>query len=60
MSREFQVVDERDMLDSAFRQLQGCECNVLPVLRRGKLVGLLTPENVGEFMMIQSARAKAL
>ena len=31
------------------------ECRTMPVLRDGQLVGLLTMENVGEFVMIESA-----
>ena len=32
-----------------------CECGIVPVVRFGQLVGLLTTENVGEFLMIQAA-----
>jgi CBS domain-containing protein len=56
MQRDFQVVDAADMLETAFGQLQTCECHTLPVVQRGRLVGLVTTENVGEFLMIQAAR----
>jgi len=55
MRREFEVVDGADMLDAAFARLQSCNCHTLPVTSRGALVGLLTMENVGEFLLIQSA-----
>jgi len=55
MRREFQVVDAGDMLDTAFARLQSCNCHTLPVTSRGALVGLLTMENVGEFVLIQAA-----
>jgi len=55
MRREFEVVDAADMLDTAFARLQSCNCHTLPVTSRGALVGLLTTENVGEFLLIQSA-----
>jgi len=42
-------------MDVALRHLQGRGCPTMPVLRRGKLVGLLTMENVGEFLSVQSA-----
>jgi stage IV sporulation protein FB len=36
--------------------MQECNCPAVPVLDRMKrLVGLLTPENVTELMMVQSA-----
>lgn len=55
MRREYEVVDAADMLDTAFARLQACECHTLPVTSRGALVGLLTMDNVGEFLRIQSA-----
>jgi hypothetical protein len=35
--------------------LQTCDCHTMPVTFNGKLVGLLTMDNVGEFLMIQAA-----
>jgi CBS domain-containing protein len=55
MRREFEVVDAADMLDNALARLQACACHALPVTSRGSLVGLLTMDNVGEFLLIQSA-----
>ncbi len=55
MRREFQVVDSTEMLETAFARLEACECHTLPVTRNGQLVGLVTMENVGEFVMIQAA-----
>jgi Zn-dependent protease/predicted transcriptional regulator len=55
MRRDFQVVDANEMLEEAFLQLQTCNCDTMPVTHHGQLVGLLTSENVGEFLMIQSA-----
>ncbi len=59
MRREFEVVDAADMLDTALARLQSCNCHTLPVTRRGALVGLLTMENVGEFLLIQSALGRS-
>ena len=40
----------------AFRLMQDCKCPALPVTDdEGRLVGLITPENVGEMMMIHGA-----
>jgi Zn-dependent protease/predicted transcriptional regulator len=55
MQRDIQVVDSSEMLESAFQRLQACQCHTLPVQRSGQLVGLLTMDNVGEFISIQSA-----
>ena len=55
MRREFQTVDANEMLEPAFARLQTCDCHTIPVTSRGQLVGLLTTDNIGEFLMIQSA-----
>jgi CBS-domain-containing membrane protein len=58
MQREVQVVDSSDMLETAFGRLQECQCHTLPVTHGGRLVGLVTMDNVGEFLMIQAAMGK--
>ncbi len=58
MWREFQEVDSADMLETAFARAQSCGCHTLPVTHNGQLVGLLTMDNVGEFLMIQSALSR--
>jgi predicted transcriptional regulator len=55
MRREFETADPAEMLETAFLRLQSCACRSFPVLRNGNLVGLLTTDNVGEFLMIQAA-----
>jgi CBS-domain-containing membrane protein len=55
MQRKFQTADASDMLEMVFRRLQDCSCHTIPVLRRGQLAGLVTMENLGEFIMVQSA-----
>jgi Zn-dependent protease/predicted transcriptional regulator len=55
MRRELQTVDASDMLETGLRVLQACGCHTVPVIRREALVGLLTTENVGEFLAIQAA-----
>ncbi|MBN1993276.1 MAG: site-2 protease family protein [Anaerolineae bacterium] len=59
MRRDFVVVDSYDMLETAFARLQECGCPILPVTHNGALVGLVTSDNVGEFLMIQSALGSA-
>jgi Zn-dependent protease/CBS domain-containing protein len=55
MQREFETVDASEMLETAFQRLQSCQCHTVPVLRGGELAGLLTMDNVGEFVAIQGA-----
>ncbi len=47
-------------LDRALMLIQESGCDALPVLdTAGRLVGLFTPENVGELMMVQTALKSA-
>lgn len=55
MQRRFPEADPGDMLETMFARLQECECHTVPVTRGGALVGLVTSENIGEFLMIQAA-----
>jgi Zn-dependent protease/CBS domain-containing protein len=53
------AVSWRTPFEEAFRQMQDSGTPVLPVTDdHGRLIGMLTPENVGEMMMIQSALAR--
>lgn len=55
MRREFDVLDPGDMLETAFTRLHSKDLMTVPVARNGNLVGLLTMDNVGEYMRIQAA-----
>src|ERR1700756_3586866 len=56
MRRDIPTVTTGTRFEEAFRIMQECDCPALPVLDGMKrLVGLLTPENVTELMMVQSA-----
>jgi Zn-dependent protease/predicted transcriptional regulator len=54
MNRDFKVVEASEMLEAIVPRLQ-TDCKIIPVTRFGELVGLITPENVGEFVMIKAA-----
>jgi hypothetical protein len=43
------------MLETVLGRLQGRDCHTIPVLERGTLIGLVTMDNVGEFLMIHAA-----
>jgi predicted transcriptional regulator len=55
MRPRFEMVESSEMLERASARLQECECHTLPVTQAGRLVGLLTMENVGEFLMVKAA-----
>ncbi len=59
MRRDFQSADVNEMLEPAFARLQACDCHTMPVTHNGQLFGLLTTENVGEFLMIQAVMRQA-
>jgi Zn-dependent protease/predicted transcriptional regulator len=48
-------VESTEMLDEALERMQEAECPIVPVTQGGRLVGLLTLENVGELMMLSNA-----
>jgi CBS domain-containing protein len=52
-------VDEMQPLETIFERMHQGQCPALPVLRHGELVGMITLENIGEWMMIQSALRQA-
>lgn len=55
MQREIRVVSPSEMAERVLAKLQDCKCHTLPVVQDGELVGIFTMENLGEFMMIQTA-----
>jgi len=58
MHKDVDIADVSDPLEGALQRLQDSSCPVLPVLRNQQLVGLLTAENLGEFVMINNARSE--
>jgi Zn-dependent protease len=53
--RECPVAQASEMLETVLGRLQGRDCHTLPVLEHGALIGLVTMDNVGEFLMIHAA-----
>lgn len=49
------TVEENAMLEAVFTQMQAEDSSTLPVVRQGRLVGVISLENIGEWMMIQMA-----
>lgn len=54
MTERFETGDSTEMLDLVLVRLQSCRCRTLPILQGWELVGVLTTDNVGEFLMFQS------
>ncbi len=48
-------VDSYEMIESALLRIQESGVPVLPVTHAGQLVGIVTPENITEYLMIRSA-----
>jgi Zn-dependent protease/predicted transcriptional regulator len=54
MERSFKTADSHEMLETAFTRLTECACHTMPIMHNGELVGLVTMDNIGEFIRIQS------
>jgi Zn-dependent protease/CBS domain-containing protein len=55
MRRDFDVADPSEMIDVVLLRLQDRDCHTVPVVRNGDLIGLVTMDNVGEFVSVQAA-----
>ena len=55
MRRQFPTASVDDRADSALERLSTARGSALPVLRGAQLVGVLTAENVSEFLSLQAA-----
>ena len=55
MRRDVPEVDSHDMVETALMRVQESGAKTLPVLHNGKMVGLITAQNITEFLMIRSA-----
>ena len=53
--RNLPSVDSHEMVETALVRLQESGAKTLPVVRGGQLVGLITTDNITEFLMIRSA-----
>ncbi|MFP4166160.1 MAG: site-2 protease family protein [Opitutales bacterium] len=57
MQKDLPTVDSNDRFEDAFREMQRRSLPVVPVQdRQGRFAGLLTPENVGELVLVRSIR----
>lgn len=55
METKFEIADPSEMMETVFERLKICRCRSLPVLREGRLVGIVTMDNLSEFLMVARA-----
>jgi Zn-dependent protease len=55
MLGDFRTAFAWESTGEAFQRLHDCDCHAMPVLHDGRLVGVLTADNLGEYVMIQAA-----
>jgi predicted transcriptional regulator len=55
MSRDCETVEEASSLQSAVESMRARRCATMPVVAAGRIVGLLTLENISEMIMVNAA-----
>lgn len=55
MTREFLQAGPNELADDVLARLKACGCHSLPVIHNGELLGVLTMDNVGEYVMVRAA-----
>jgi Zn-dependent protease/CBS domain-containing protein len=59
METTFRTAEPLEPVEHALARLRECQCHTLPVVSDRRLHGLLTLDNVGEFVMIETALRSA-
>jgi len=60
MKKDLPEVDSYEMVEDALLRIQEAGVPALPVTHAGQLVGIVTAENISEYLMIRSALKKAV
>jgi Zn-dependent protease len=55
MRRDFLLAQPDEPVEEALARLHGCGCSAIPVVRERRLLGLLSLDNVGEYLMVRAA-----
>jgi CBS domain-containing protein len=55
MIRDCPVAEEDEPLETVYFRMRQRGCSTLPVVQAGQLTGIVTLENVGELLMVDSA-----
>ena len=59
MRRDFVVATPAEPVEDALARLQGSGISALPIVQGRTLLGLVSTENVGEYLMVRSALARS-
>ena len=57
LRKDAPTVESTDMLDTVITRLNECRCDLLPLTREGKLVGVVTTDNLGALMRLRESAA---
>src|ERR1043166_8492302 len=60
MRPDCHLVTESEMLEKSYELLRQDNCSTLPVVREGRLVGMITLENIAEWVMVNTALHHAM
>jgi Zn-dependent protease/CBS domain-containing protein len=60
MDRRFVTAHPAEMLIVAMARLQECACRSIPIVAEGRVVGMVTTDNIGELMMVRDALGASL
>ena len=60
MQRNFCTADPNEMVETVLGRLREEDSRTLPVIENGKLKGIFTAENLGEYLMVQTALHKSV
>jgi Zn-dependent protease/predicted transcriptional regulator len=55
MQKDFRAAAPDEPVEEVLTRLQTCNCHAMPVVRGRELLGMLTMENIGEFVMVETA-----
>jgi predicted transcriptional regulator len=57
LRKDTSTIESTEMLDTVITKLSECRCELLPVTREGKLVGVVTTDNLGAFIRLREVVA---
>jgi predicted transcriptional regulator len=55
MQRRFETAEPEESLEQLLARTERAECEVIPVMQDGSVVGLLTPEGLTQLLLVKRA-----